>query len=104
MVEESEIAKQAKVYSEELIAKTEKENEKMIEEAKQKLTEMVEAKRSEAEALTAEAVAKAEEVADKANKYSVDVRSATTAFVDKVMKTADDVLQNSLDEIRQGCF
>lgn len=74
----------------------------MLEAAEQKLAEMVEMRRTEAANVTAEAEAKAEDLVNKANKYSDDIRSATSEFLDRVMQDADVALMDSLAEIRRA--
>ncbi len=74
----------------------------MIENAEKKLAEMVDIRRAEAANVTAEAEAKAEDIVNRANKYSEDIRSATSEFLDRVMQDADIALVDSLAEIRRA--
>ncbi|MCQ2480285.1 MAG: DivIVA domain-containing protein [Clostridia bacterium] len=91
MVGTTEIARLAQEYSDKVRSQAAKDAQTIIKNAEE-----------EASAIVKDANIKAETVKKNAAEWSANLRQVTTRFVSDIMKNSDDVLSQSITEIRKA--
>ena len=98
MVDSSEIVVQAKATAESIAKTAQEDAASTIAGAKAQAENIVNAATEQAERTIEDA--RRREAIDKANKWSAEIRIAAGDFIEDIMKTADEAISNSLNEIQ----
>lgn len=102
MIEEHEITRQAKDFAAKLKNQANEEASTTIATAKAQSEKMVADATNAANELTENTRIKTEDMLNKANKWSNEIRTAANDFVEDIMQSTDAALLNSLNEVRNA--
>ena len=100
MVDSSEIVVQAKATAESIAKTAQEDAASTIAGAKAQAENIVNAATEQAERTIEDARRRSDEAIDKANKWSAEIRIAAGDFIEDIMKTADEAISTSLNEIQ----
>ncbi len=100
MVDESEIVIQSKATAEAITRAANEEAASTVAGAKAQAENIVNAATEQAERTIEDARLRSDDAIDKANKWSAEIRVAAGDFIEDIMKTANDSIAASLNEIQ----
>ncbi len=100
MVEKSEIVIQSKATAESISKAAQDDAASTIAGAKAQAENILNAATEQAERTIEDARRRSDEAIDKANKWSAEIRVAAGDFIEDIMKTANDAIATSLNEIQ----
>lgn len=100
MVDGSEIVIQSKATAESITKAAQEDAASTIAGAKAQAENIINAASEQAERTIEDARRRSDDAIDKANKWSAEIRLAAGDFIEEIMRTADESISNSLNEIQ----
>ncbi len=100
MVDSSEIVIQSKATAEAIAKAAQEDAASTIAGAKAQAENILNAANEQAERTIEDARRRSDDAIDKANKWSAEIRIAAGDFIEEIMRTADNAISTSLNEIQ----